>query len=94
MLNLFRSGQPFQNHSLWDLANLLLIPITAAVLGYIITKSRRDEDRRIAQKRINEDRRIAQKVRYNELAIANHREEEKTLLSFFEAMKELLLLVH
>lgn len=70
----------FETKTLWDWMELLVIPLTLLIGGYILNRSERDVERQRAEDRANLEREIA-----------TDRQREAVLQSYLDRMAELLL---
>lgn len=74
------SGEFVRGKTLWDWLELLVIPLSLVVGGYILNRSERDSERQRAEDRAKLEREIA-----------TDRQREATLQSYLDRMAELLL---
>lgn len=73
------TGEYYRAKTLWDLLELLIIPIVLAVGAWWLNKSERENELRIAEDNRKEDRRIAEDRRH-----------QATLEAYFDRMVELI----
>ncbi len=74
-----------------DVAELLIIPLTLAVVAYGFSSYQRRKDREIAAEQRQQDLTIAEKERETDREIAQARNEEAELQTYFDRMSELML---
>jgi uncharacterized protein YjbI with pentapeptide repeats len=74
-----------------DVAELLIVPLTLAVVAYAFSSYQRREDREIAADHRQQDLVIAEQERENDREIARNRNEEAELQTYFDRMSELML---
>lgn len=77
--------------TVWDAAQLIIVPISLALIAYLLSNKQRQEDREIARAQREQDLRIADERRRNESEIALNREREDALQAYLSAMTSLLL---
>jgi hypothetical protein len=77
--------------TIWDLAQLVIVPLSLALIAYMFSNKQRLEDREIARAQREQDLRIADERRRNESEIALNREREDALQAYLTAMTGLLL---
>ena len=70
----------FGEHNLWDVLDLLIVPIALAIVAYFFRQAERGDERRIAEQR-----------RATDLEIAEDDRREAALQAYFDRMAELLL---
>jgi uncharacterized protein YjbI with pentapeptide repeats len=75
----------------WDWLELLIIPAVLAAGAFLLNKSERDNDRKIAQERNEKDQKLAQERFEHEQTLALDRQREAALQTYFDRMTELLL---
>ncbi|NLF01723.1 MAG: pentapeptide repeat-containing protein [Anaerolineales bacterium] len=76
---------------LWDWFELLIVPVALAVGAFLLNRSERKAERRIAEERRQADQRIADDRIKAERGIAEDRQQEERLQAYFDRMTELLL---
>lgn len=76
----FLQWSGFQDKTLWDILELVIIPLVLAVGGYLLNQAQRTSESQIADKRI-----------VNERKIAEDRLQESGLQLYLDRMTELLL---
>jgi uncharacterized protein YjbI with pentapeptide repeats len=74
-----------------DVTELLIVPLTLAVVAYVFSTYQRRQDREIAADQRKQDREIAERERDNDREIARDRNEEAELQTYFDRMAELML---
>jgi uncharacterized protein YjbI with pentapeptide repeats len=74
-----------------DVTELLIVPLTLAVVAYVFSTYQRRQDREIAADQRKQDREIAERERDNDREIARDRNEEAELQTYFDRMSELML---
>jgi uncharacterized protein YjbI with pentapeptide repeats len=74
-----------------DVTELLIVPLTLAVVAYVFSTYQRRQDREIAADQRKQDRDIAKDERDNDREIARDRNEEAELQTYFDRMAELML---
>jgi uncharacterized protein YjbI with pentapeptide repeats len=77
--------------TIWDAAQLIIVPISLALIAYLLSNRQRQEDREIARAQREQDLRIADERRRNDSEIALNREREDALQAYLSAMTTLLL---
>lgn len=77
--------------TIWDAAQLIIVPISLALIAYLLSNKQRQEDREIARAQREQDLRIADERRRNDSEIALNREREDALQAYLSAMTSLLL---
>ncbi len=77
--------------TIWDAAQLIIVPISLALIAYLLSNRQRQEDREIARAQREQDLRIADERRRNDSEIALNREREDALQAYLSAMTSLLL---
>jgi uncharacterized protein YjbI with pentapeptide repeats len=89
----FQAEPPVQTAPLTygDVAELLIVPLTLAVVAYAFSRYQRREDHEIASERRETDQQIAADERATEREIARDRNEEAELQTYFDRMSELML---
>ena len=75
----------------WDLANLVIVPASLAVIAFLFSDKQRLEDREIARAQREQDLRIAEEQRRADYEIAQFREREEALQSYLSTMTDLIL---
>jgi uncharacterized protein YjbI with pentapeptide repeats len=80
-----------QGKTIWDLAQLVIVPLSLALIAYMFSNKQRLEDREIARAQREQDLRIADERRRNDSEIALNREREDALQAYLSAMTALLL---
>jgi uncharacterized protein YjbI with pentapeptide repeats len=70
----------FRDKTLWDILELIIVPLVLAVGGYLLNRAQRTSENRIAMNRLVSER-----------AIANDRLQESALQFYLDRMTELLL---
>jgi uncharacterized protein YjbI with pentapeptide repeats len=75
----------------WDLANLVIVPVSLAVIALLFSDRQRLEDREIARAQREQDLRIAEEQRRTDYEIARFREREEALQAYLSTMTELIL---
>jgi len=75
----------------WDFAQLIVVPISLALIAYLFSNSQRMEEREIARAQRDKDLQIAEQRRHNDYEIALNREREEALQSYLSVMTSLLL---
>ena len=75
----------------WDLANLVIVPASLAVIAFLFSDKQRLEDREIARAQREQDLRIAEDQRRADYDIALFREREEALQGYLSTMTELIL---
>ena len=81
----------FAGKTIWDTAQLIIVPISLALIAYLLSNKQRQEDREIARAQREQDLRIADERRRNDSEIALNREREDALQAYLSAMTSLLL---
>lgn len=84
------TGVYHREKTLWDLLELLIIPIVLAIGAWWLNKSERENEREIAEKNRKEDRDIARRNREKDRRIADERRNQATLEAYLDRMTELL----
>ncbi len=77
--------------TLWDAAQLIIVPISLALIAYLLSNTQRQEDREIARAQREQDLKIADERRSSDSQIALNRERENALQAYLSAMTSLLL---
>lgn len=77
--------------SLWDWADLLLVPFVLAIGGFLLQRSERAADREIAEKRHKNDQDLAESRYANDKEIARNTHMDKTLDEYLKTMTGFLL---
>lgn len=77
--------------TVWDFAQLIIVPLSLALIAYLLSSKQRLEDREIARAQREQDLKIADERRRNDLQIAMNREREDALQAYLTAMTALLL---
>jgi uncharacterized protein YjbI with pentapeptide repeats len=77
--------------TIWDAAQLIIVPISLALIAYLLSNKQRQEDREIARAQREQDLLIADERRRNDSEIAANREREDALQAYLSAMTSLLL---
>ena len=77
--------------TLWDWLGLLIVPVALAVGAYLLNRSQKETELKIAKKAREEDREIARQARETEQKIATDRQMQATLEAYYDRMTELLL---
>jgi uncharacterized protein YjbI with pentapeptide repeats len=75
----------------WDLANLVIVPVSLAVIAFLFSDRQRLEDREIARAQREQDLRMAEQQRSTDNEIALNREREEALQAYLSTMTELIL---
>ena len=75
----------------WDLANLVIVPISLAVIAFLFSDKQRLEDREIARAQREQDLHMAAERRDADYEIALFREREEALQAYLSTMTELIL---
>ena len=66
----------------WDLANLVIVPVSLAVIAFLFSDRQRLEDREIARAQREQDLRMAERRRSTDNEIALNREREEALQAY------------
>jgi|GEM_PF-7037772 len=77
--------------TLWDFAELIVVPISLALIAYLFSATQRAEEREIARAQRQQDQDLADQRRHNDLEIASNREQEAALQSYLTVMTDLVL---
>jgi uncharacterized protein YjbI with pentapeptide repeats len=77
--------------TIWDLAQLVIVPLSLALIAYMFSNKQRLEDREIARAQREQDLRISDERRRHDSEIALNREREDALQAYLTAMTGLLL---
>lgn len=77
--------------TLWEFAQLIVVPISLALIAYLFNSSQRAEEREIARAQREQDQIIAEQRRKNDLEIARNRQQEDALQSYLTVMTALVL---
>jgi uncharacterized protein YjbI with pentapeptide repeats len=85
------SGEVIRAKTLWEWLELLIIPVTLLVGGYLLNKAEKRRDDEKTAQRIEEDRRIAEQHIQEEREIAEERTQETALQTYLDQMAELLI---
>jgi uncharacterized protein YjbI with pentapeptide repeats len=75
----------------WDLANLVIVPVSLAVIAFLFSDKQRLEDREIARAQREQDLHLAEEQRNSDYEIARTREREEALQAYLSTMTELIL---
>lgn len=81
----------FDNKTLWDWMELLVVPAILAFLAYLLNKSQKDTELRIAEIRRTEEREAAEERAKVDRDIEKNRQQQKALEDYLDRMTELLL---
>lgn len=81
----------YPSKNLWDILDLLIIPVILVIVAVLFDQSERKTDREIAGKAREKDREIAEKAREKDREIATDRLQEANLQAYLDRMAELLL---
>jgi len=81
----------YPSKTLWDLLQLVGIPLAVLVVGYGLNRTQQKRETDIATKNRAQDLSIAEKNRVQDLEIARNREQETVLAAYLEQMAALLL---
>ncbi len=77
--------------TIWDFAQLIVVPVSLALIAYLFGNSQRMEERAIARAQREQDLQIADQRRDHDHEIALNREREEALQSYLSVMTSLLL---
>src|SRR5262245_19127203 len=77
--------------TIWDFAQLIVVPISLALIAYLFSNSQRMEEREIARAQREQDLQIAEQRRHNDYEIALNREREEAMQTYLSVMTSLLL---
>ncbi len=80
-----------QGKTIWDFAQLIVVPISLALIAYLFSNSQRLEEREIARAQREQDLQVAEQRRRNDYEIALNVEREDALQSYLTVMTGLLL---
>lgn len=92
----------FETKTLWDWMELLIIPLVLVIGAFLLNKSERETERKLATERIEEDRRVAEEQREEDRRVAEihsrleheitiSHQQEVALQAYFDRMSELLI---
>lgn len=81
----------FNNKTLWDWMELLVVPAILALLAYFLNKSQKDTELKIAEIRRIEERESAEKRANVDRGIEKDRQQQKALVDYLDRMTDLLL---
>lgn len=77
--------------TIWEFAQLIVVPVSLALIAYLFSNSQRMEEREIARAQREQDLQVADQRRRNDYEIALNREREEALQSYLTVMTGLLL---
>jgi hypothetical protein len=77
--------------TLWDWMELLLIPFVLAIGAFLFNKSEKTHERKIAEQQRENERVLASKQAKSEEEIAENRQQQIAIESYFDKMTDLLL---
>ena len=81
----------FKGKGLWEVLELLIIPVTLAVLAAALDRQERKVDREISENRARTDREIAEKRGETDREIALSNQQETALQNYLNFMTDLVL---
>jgi uncharacterized protein YjbI with pentapeptide repeats len=81
----------FKGKTLWDWMELLVVPFVLALLVFLLNKSQKDTELKIAELRRTEDRESAEQRANVDREIEKDRQRQKALEDYLDRMTELLL---
>ena len=81
----------FNNKTLWDWMELLVVPFVLALLVFLLNKSQKDTEFKIAEIRRIEDRESAEQRANVDRGIERDRQQQKALEDYLDRMTDLLL---
>ena len=81
----------FKGKTLWDWMELLVVPFVLALLVFLLNKSQKDTELKIAELRRIEDRESAEQRANVDREIERDRQRQKALEDYLDRMTELLL---
>lgn len=85
------SGEFIRGKTIWDWFELLIIPLSLLIGGYLLNRSERALERKIADERIKEDRKIAEDRTKLERELAIDGQQESALQIYLDRMSDLLI---
>ena len=85
------SWSGLQGKTIWDFAQLIIVPVSLALIAYLFSNSQRLEEREIARAQREQDLQVAEQRRRNDYEIALNVQREEALQSYLTVMTGLLL---
>lgn len=90
-LTILGENTGFEEKTLWDWMEILLVPLVLALGALWFNDSQKKTELKIAEKARETDRVIAEEARKAEREIASERQQQATLEAYYDRMTELLL---
>ena len=77
--------------TIWDFAELIVVPLSLALIAYLFSNRQRMDERELARAQREQDLRIADQRRQSDFENALNRDREEALQLYLSVMTELLL---